>query len=93
VDTIHVVDAAEHIVQTPPRAQLWQAQTPQAFPRAILDAAYQQAAHDQAQATDDAALVVRCGGAVQVVRGDPDNLKITVPRDLLLAEALLARRT
>jgi 2-C-methyl-D-erythritol 4-phosphate cytidylyltransferase len=36
---------------------------------------------------------VRCGGVVQVVRGEADNLKITVPRDLLLAEALLARRT
>lgn len=91
-DTIHVVDADGRIVQTPQRAVLWQAQTPQAFPRAMLEAAHRQAAEEGAPATDDAALVVRCGGIVQVVPGEPDNLKITVPQDLVLAEALLARR-
>ncbi|MGH7466352.1 MAG: 2-C-methyl-D-erythritol 4-phosphate cytidylyltransferase [Longimicrobiales bacterium] len=91
-DTIHVVDDREHIVQTPDRAVLWHAQTPQAFPRSLIEAAHRRALQDDLPATDDAAMVVRYGGVVRVVAGDPDNLKITVPADVQLAEVLLARR-
>jgi 2-C-methyl-D-erythritol 4-phosphate cytidylyltransferase len=69
---------------------LWQAQTPQAFPRDVIVAAHKRAQAEGVAATDDAALVVRYGGIVQVVKGEARNLKITVPEDLVLAEALLA---
>jgi 2-C-methyl-D-erythritol 4-phosphate cytidylyltransferase len=92
-DTIHVVDDQGRIVQTPERAVLWQAQTPQAFPRAVIESAHRKALREQLPATDDAALVVRYGGAVQVVRGEPHNLKITVPADVEFAEALLDARS
>ena len=90
-DTIHEVDA-DAIVRTPDRARLWQAQTPQAFPRALITNAHLRALEDGIPATDDAALVVRYGGTVRVVPGDPVNLKLTRPEDLPAAEALLRAR-
>ena len=60
-------------------------QTPQAFRASVLRAAH--ASGDDA--TDDAALVEAVGGQVVVVPGDPRNLKITTPDDLLVAAALL----
>ena len=69
------------------RVHLWQAQTPQVFRRAILQAAYQA---DLSEATDDAQLVEAAGHPVRVVMGDPRNLKITTPSDLVLAEAIWA---
>ncbi len=91
-DTIKVVDGERTIVDTPDRARLWKAQTPQAFPRSLLADAHARAADEGIGATDDAALVERCGGTVVVVPGDPSNLKITTPADLVLAEALLRER-
>lgn len=91
-DTIKEVDAARRIVGTPDRRRLWQAQTPQAFPRALVLDAYRRAAAEGIAATDDAALVERFGGAVEVVEGSTENLKITRPADVVLAEAILARR-
>jgi len=91
-DTIKdVVDGI--VVGTPERAGLWQAQTPQCFRTDILVRAHEQAVRDGVQATDDAALVERIGQAVHVVRGDPWNIKVTEPGDLVVAEAVLARRT
>jgi 2-C-methyl-D-erythritol 4-phosphate cytidylyltransferase len=88
-DTIQEVDARGRIVATPQRARLWQAQTPQAFPRAVIQDAYQRAARDGFSATDDAAVVLRCGVPVFVIQGERANVKITVPADLAIAEALL----
>ena len=62
------------------------AQTPQAFRADALRAAHAYGG----EATDDAALVEARGGKVVVVPGDPRNLKLTVPRDFVVAEALLA---
>ena len=91
VDTVQEVDDECRIVRTPDRSRLWLAQTPQAFPYAILIDAYERAARDGVSATDDAALVAHYGAPVHVVEGDAANLKITVPADFLLAEALLAK--
>lgn len=88
-DTIKEVDGAGVIVGTPDRARLWQAQTPQAFPRAMLVEAYEKGAAEGVVATDDAALVERYGGRVVVVPGHPSNLKITTAADLDLAATLL----
>lgn len=90
-DTIKRV-AAGRIVETPPRASCWAAQTPQVFRTEILREAHEKAAADRFQGTDDAELVERLGVTVEVVEGDADNLKLTHPEDLVLAEQLLAQR-
>ncbi|MBX6362359.1 MAG: 2-C-methyl-D-erythritol 4-phosphate cytidylyltransferase [Gemmatimonadetes bacterium] len=92
VDTIKVVDRDGLVRGTPERASLRSAQTPQAFPRALLVEAHRRAAEEGLTATDDAALVERYGGDVVVVQGSPENLKVTGPLDLLVAEAILRRR-
>jgi len=88
-DTIKEVDADGRIVGTPDRRRLWAAQTPQAFPAALLRAAYQRAQQEGISATDDAALVAACGGTIVVLEGEPANLKITTETDLVIAAALL----
>jgi 2-C-methyl-D-erythritol 4-phosphate cytidylyltransferase len=90
-DTIHEVDG-DRIVSTPDRSRLYQAQTPQGFPRAMILAAHGRALSEGAHGTDDADLVVRYGGTVRIVEGDPANVKITRAEDLSAAEALLAAR-
>lgn len=80
------------VVETPPRAECWVAQTPQAFRIEILREALAKAEHEGVLGTDDTQLVERLGVAVHVVEGDPANLKITRPEDLVLAEALLEAR-
>jgi 2-C-methyl-D-erythritol 4-phosphate cytidylyltransferase / 2-C-methyl-D-erythritol 2,4-cyclodiphosphate synthase len=74
------------VMETVPREGLALAQTPQAFRREALQAAYER---DFGEATDDAILLERAGFRVAVVAGEPSNLKITVPEDLRLARALL----
>ena len=88
-DTIKVVGADGLIERTPDRARLWLAQTPQVFRRDLLVAAYAESAEE---ATDDAALLERRGLPVAVYPGSYENIKITMPEDLALAECLLGRR-
>jgi len=78
------------IVGTIDRADLWLAQTPQAFRVDVLRRAHA-ASTDDLVATDDAALVERLGLPVAIVPGDPRNRKITTREDLAWAEALLAQ--
>jgi 2-C-methyl-D-erythritol 4-phosphate cytidylyltransferase len=91
-DTIKEVDEGGRVVGTPDRRALWNAQTPQAFPRKIIIDAYRRAAEAGIRATDDAALVARFGATVVVIDGEVENIKITTPADLALAETLLQRR-
>ncbi len=88
IDTIKIVEAGR-VVDTPPRASLWQAQTPQVFRRALLLEAHEAAT---SSATDDAALVEARGGIVRVFEGSYSNLKVTTDIDLVVARALLAAR-
>ena len=67
-------------------------QTPQVFRRAALERALDVPEEVLAEATDDAWLVERAGGKVIVVRASEENLKVTTPLDLEMAEMLLARR-
>jgi 2-C-methyl-D-erythritol 4-phosphate cytidylyltransferase len=76
------------IGRTVPRAGLWRAQTPQGFPRRLLEQAYAQAGAGASGATDEAALVEDCGGTVRLVPDSPRNMKITTRDDLAVAEAL-----
>lgn len=90
-DTIKAADDNGLVTGTPDRRTLWAVQTPQAFDAKVLKNAYQQAAQDGYLGTDDAALVERLGIAVKLVPGSYENLKITTPEDLRLAEVLLAK--
>ena len=78
------------VASTVNRERLWLAQTPQAFRTEVLRRAH--AAHD-IDATDDAALVELIEEPVRLVMGSSENLKITTPADLVLAEAILASRS
>ena len=77
------------ITHTIDRSSLWAAQTPQAFPAAILKKALEKAAKENFVGTDDASLVERLGEKVYLVMGDAKNIKITTPEDLALAQAIL----
>ena len=78
------------VIDTPDRATLWQAQTPQSFRYCVIHQAHSRAIADGFAGTDDASLVERQGGRVRIVAGDYRNIKITTPEDLVLAEAFLA---
>ncbi|WIG57761.1 MAG: 2-C-methyl-D-erythritol 4-phosphate cytidylyltransferase [Ktedonobacterales bacterium] len=67
-------------------ADLWRAQTPQAFDARMLLAVYDQARHAGFEGTDTAASFERAGHAVAVVAGSAANIKVTTPADLLAAE-------
>ena len=90
-DTVKICDEENRITQTPDRNRIWLAQTPQAFRREILVEAYETARKDAFYATDDACLVERIGVGVRVIPGTYDNIKITTPEDLIMAEALLKK--
>jgi len=84
-DTIKVSDEGGTVHETPPRQNLWAVQTPQIFRLETICAAYKKADDD---VTDDASLVERLGYKVKLYLGSQDNIKITTPADLALAEIL-----
>jgi 2-C-methyl-D-erythritol 4-phosphate cytidylyltransferase len=92
VDTIRRVDVAQRSTGLVDRDQLRAMQTPQLFAREALERAHRLAPRGGAGGIDEVALVELAGHRVQVVPGDPENLKVTTPLDLAVAETLLARR-
>jgi 2-C-methyl-D-erythritol 4-phosphate cytidylyltransferase len=90
VDTLKEVSGDGRIVRTVERASLWRAQTPQGFPRQMIERAHREAAASGVSATDDAALCERLGLPVVVVRGSERALKITEEDDFARAESLFA---
>jgi 2-C-methyl-D-erythritol 4-phosphate cytidylyltransferase len=91
-DTIKRVGGDRVVRETLDRSELWAVQTPQVFRRGALERALDVSDEVLAQATDDAWLVERAGGRIGVVESSRENLKITTPHDLVLAEMLLASR-
>ena len=91
-DTIKRADAELGVVETLDRSGLWSIQTPQVFRRAVLERALARPDAELAAATDDAMLVERGGGRVRVVSAPRENLKVTTPLDLAVAELLLSGR-
>ena len=90
-DTIKV--AHDGIVEsTPERSTLFAVQTPQVFDAELLKAALQDALRADAALTDDCSAVERFGKEVHLTAGDRENIKITTPLDLTIAEAILQRR-
>jgi 2-C-methyl-D-erythritol 4-phosphate cytidylyltransferase len=88
-DTIKSADKAMIARQTLPRENLWLCQTPQVFLYDVLLKAYRNATTD---VTDDAQIVELAGGKVKLYMGSYDNIKITAPVDLAVAETLWKRR-
>jgi 2-C-methyl-D-erythritol 4-phosphate cytidylyltransferase len=87
-DTLKRVDSSGKVIETVDRFGLWRAQTPQAFPRKVIERAYREAREADRVATDDAALCEQIGLPVFVVRGSERAIKITEETDFALAEAL-----
>jgi len=85
-DTIKIAGNDRIVSQTPPRHSLWQVQTPQVFRGDVITGAYRKA---NGTVTDDASLVEQLGGRVKLYMGSYDNIKVTTPEDLTLAELLL----
>jgi 2-C-methyl-D-erythritol 4-phosphate cytidylyltransferase len=88
VDTLKEVDAEGRVLRTVDRQHLWRAQTPQAFPRAVLERAHEAARRERVVATDDAALCERLGVPVATVMGSERAMKITEESDFARADAL-----
>jgi 2-C-methyl-D-erythritol 4-phosphate cytidylyltransferase len=88
-DTIKEMDDSGAILRTPDRARLFHAQTPQGFPRAMIEEAYLRAKADRVRATDDAALCERIGARVVIVEGSPTGMKVTTDEDFARVDALV----
>jgi 2-C-methyl-D-erythritol 4-phosphate cytidylyltransferase len=88
-DTVKIVSSDRWIQSTPERSSLWEIQTPQAFKAALIREAHDRAVMQGLQATDDAAVVEGMGIPVYVIEGERTNFKITLPDDLVFAEALI----
>ena len=88
-ETVKVVDAEGGIESTPRRQSLWAAQTPQVFRFDLITEAYRMV---NGEVTDDASLVEALGHKVKVYMGSYDNIKVTTPEDLALAETILRMR-
>jgi 2-C-methyl-D-erythritol 4-phosphate cytidylyltransferase len=87
-DTLKEVNAEGRVVRTIARDGLWRAQTPQAFPRAMIERAYAEARRTRSYATDCAALCEQQGFEVAVVRGSERAAKVTEETDFALVEAM-----
>ena len=91
-NTIKQVDSAGRILSTLEREILWEAQTPQVFRLEELLAAHLLAFNENIRATDDASLLEKIGKEVYVVRGSYENIKITTPEDLIIAEIIIEEK-
>ena len=88
-DTIKEIDDSGMVVRTLQRDRLRAVQTPQVFSTRLLRRAHEQVRED---VTDDAAMIEMTGGSVRLFAGSAENLKVTTPLDLEIAEAILRRR-
>jgi 2-C-methyl-D-erythritol 4-phosphate cytidylyltransferase/2-C-methyl-D-erythritol 2,4-cyclodiphosphate synthase len=91
-DTVKQTAGGDLVVATVPRNNLWLTQTPQAFDFDVLQKAYAAAASDNYYGTDDASLVERIGVKVKMIAGSYENIKITTPDDLIVAEAFIKNK-
>lgn len=90
-ETIKKIDSAEGTVKTIPREIVYHAQTPQTFFKETLIKSYMLAENDNFTATDDSMLVERAGYKVKFLKGNHENIKITTPTDLFLAELIISK--
>ncbi len=90
-NTVKIVEDGV-VASTPDRSKLWAVQTPQGFQRDLLMKANEKAETDGFLGTDDASLVEHYGAKVHVVMDSYQNIKITTPEDLVVAEAFLRQQ-
>ncbi len=91
-DTIKRADDFGRVICTVPREGLWRAQTPQAFPRDLLERGHAAAPAMERPATDDAMLVELVGGSIDLLPGSMANIKVTTAEDLEFATWVVERR-
>lgn len=93
-DTVKIADADGFVAETPNRSCVWNIQTPQIFSYKIIREAHESIRRkDMSAITDDAMVVEQEAGIkVNLVEGSYQNIKLTTPEDLLIAEAFLAKR-
>jgi len=91
-DTIKEGDGRGFVERTLDRDRLWSIQTPQGFESNLIKEAYSRACERNFSGTDDASLVEEMGHSVKVIEGSHENIKITTPEDLIIAEAILRER-
>ena len=89
-DTIKMADPDMTVLKTVPRDKLWAVQTPQIFKIDLLHTAHRTIDSD---VTDDASMVEMLGRQVKLFMGSYDNLKVTTPEDIIMAEAILRSRS
>ena len=92
-DTVKIVDARGFVVSTPDRSSLRAVQTPQIFEINVLRKGYDFLKEHPVMVTDDASLVEASGHPVAVSEGSYENIKVTTPEDLLLAEKILEKQS
>lgn len=92
VETIKQTNAAMQVIRTLDRTCLWRAQTPQCFRFGLLHRAMQQAIEQNQLVTDESSAIELLGDEPFILEGTNENIKITYPEDLLLAENILARQ-
>ncbi|MDR1329033.1 MAG: 2-C-methyl-D-erythritol 4-phosphate cytidylyltransferase [Oscillospiraceae bacterium] len=80
------------VISTPERGELYEAQTPQVFAAELIRAAIELAVRRRESPPDDGAAVEALGAAVHLTKGSYENIKITTPEDMLIAEAILTGR-
>lgn len=88
-DTIKIVDNENNIIDTPNRDNLWAVHTPQSFSYELILKAHEKCKKEGMIATDDSMLVEKLGVKVKMIEGSYDNIKITTPEDLDIAESIL----
>lgn len=89
-NTIKVVGKDLKVEYTPNRDNLYEVQTPQTFDYQLIMKAHETAILESVEGTDDASLVERICEPVSIVRGHYNNIKITTPEDLIIAESIIA---
>lgn len=93
IDTVKVVSQDMMIESTPDRSTLYTVQTPQVFERSLYERAMQHAAEQQLSVTDDCMMVEALGERVRIIKGEYTNIKLTTPSDIIVAEAILIKRS
>lgn len=90
-DTIKEVDKDSIVIGTPRRDHFWAVQTPQVFRYDVIMKAYEKADFHKFASTDDSALVEKFGGKINIIPGSYNNIKITTPEDLYIAEMFIEK--
>ncbi len=90
-ETIKMLDAEGFVESTPERGKVWITQTPQAFQLDIIKKAHENAGHKGISGTDDAFLVECMGIKVKMIESTYENIKVTTPEDIIIAETIMNR--